>query len=385
MTSLILLHGLLLLLAPTAKSGFQPVNKKQLLIALYGNPCDCAGGSGGPVPTSYTRSTDCGSKTAYLVYEASITGGYNQKWDCVTKPKIIPTIYGKPGPCPTGCAMATEMHSTCYTEVQQYAHSDEKIYLTAVLQRTYRGSVEGDWDFSSLTGYPKFGQASCSGSPGKDVCWPPQAPVHISDGGGPSDQLREERVQKQLETIIQELYPSLNYHPLALPKPLGPDPDVQTLSVLEATYQLINTSNPVFAVDCWLCLTLGTPLPLALPVVDQTDYANSSSYNCSFSLPFRVQPVQFNASVCYLSSGHNNSFDIPVRVQNFSLCSVMLNGSAAICPAPGHVLVCGGSLAFTSLPTNWTGLCMVATVLPDIALIPRDEPVPLPSFDYIAG
>ncbi|XP_059545869.1 syncytin-B-like [Myotis daubentonii] len=49
------------------------------------------------------------------------------------------------------------------------------------------------------------------------------------------------------------------------------------------------------------------------------------------------------------------------------------------------VFVCGGNMAYTALPTNWTGLCVQASILPDIDIIPGGEPVPLPSLDYITG
>lgn len=37
------------------------------------------------------------------------------------------------------------------------------------------------------------------------------------------------------------------------------------------------------------------------------------------------------------------------------------------------------------MPVNWTGLCVLASLLPDISIIPGDEPVPLPSLDYANG
>lgn len=90
-------------------------------------------------------------------------------------------------------------------------------------------------------------------------------------------------------------------------------------------------------------------------------------------------------SLCYQGQFHNNSYDLDVGFTTFSNCSQVLNYTVPLCPAPGHVFVCGGSLAFTALPINWTGLCIQATVLPDIDIIPGDEPVPLPSLYYIAG
>ena len=60
------------------------------------------------------------------------------------------------------------------------------------------------------------------------------------------------------------------------------------------------------------------------------------------------------------------------------------NGNS-LCPSPGHVFICGGSSAYTFLSTNWIGLCVLASVLPDIHIIPGSEPVPVPSLDVIAG
>lgn len=38
-----------------------------------------------------------------------------------------------------------------------------------------------------------------------------------------------------------------------------------------------------------------------------------------------------------------------------------------------------------ALPANWNGLCIQASLLPDISIIPGEEPIPLPSLDYIPG
>ncbi|XP_063105563.1 syncytin-2 [Cavia porcellus] len=51
----------------------------------------------------------------------------------------------------------------------------------------------------------------------------------------------------------------------------------------------------------------------------------------------------------------------------------------------GQVFVCGGKMAFTFLPANLEGLCVMATLVPDIDVISGDEPVPIPSLDYSVG
>lgn len=194
-----MLLTLALLLASTSpvRSGFgPPPNPSELLQRLYGNPCDCKGGTSRVTPKSFTKITDCNTKTAYLVYLSQIGGGFTQQWECVLKPKTIPTVDGSPGPCPKDCQIVTELHSTCYSSVQQCTHSDGKIYLTTVLQRTYSGSFGGEYDHSNPTGHSKYARASCRGQVGKDTCWPPQAPIHVSDGGGPTDRLKEAIIEK---------------------------------------------------------------------------------------------------------------------------------------------------------------------------------------------
>ncbi|XP_060145879.1 syncytin-2-like [Globicephala melas] len=49
------------------------------------------------------------------------------------------------------------------------------------------------------------------------------------------------------------------------------------------------------------------------------------------------------------------------------------------------VFVCGSNLAYTYLPPNWTGVCTLATLLPNVDLISGDTPLPIPSFDLWAG
>ncbi|XP_014406000.1 PREDICTED: syncytin-1-like [Myotis brandtii] len=370
---------LLLLLAtlphPSESGLGPPPNAQDLVRALYGSPCDCTGGSTGVTPSQYSQTTDCGSRTAYLTFETLKGDGFKQGWKCVSKPKIILPVKGKPGPCPSDCQMATEMHSTCYREVQHCTHTDGKVYLTAILQRTYSGSFGGDWDTSSSQGYSKLAQASCRGNLGQASCWSPRAPVHVSDGGGPTDRVREAEVQEQIEQMIHSLYPPLR-------KPRDIDLDAQTSDILEATLRALNGSNPSLAADCWLCMTLGTAMPLALPAGNSSIQEAGS---CSLTLPFRIQPVGFSTSPCFRGLFQNNSYDLDVGYQTFSECTQVSNHSTPLCPAPGQVFVCGGSLAFTALPVNWTGLCIQAIILPDIDIIPGEEPVPLPSLDYIAG
>lgn len=110
----------------------------------------------------------------------------------------------------------------------------------------------------------------------------------MSDGGGPADTNQATKIQEKLEEAHKALFSPLVYHPLALPKPRGSvDIDAQTLDILTSTHKLLNSSNPAFAGDCWLCLHPGTPIPLSLPLPEKDFNATTL---CRASSPFLVRP-----------------------------------------------------------------------------------------------
>nr|AAF81698.2 envelope glycoprotein [Fowlpox virus]AIG99440.1 env protein [Reticuloendotheliosis virus]ARM38918.1 envelope glycoprotein [Fowlpox virus]UJR02113.1 env protein [Fowlpox virus]UJR02117.1 env protein [Reticuloendotheliosis virus] len=366
--------------------GFGTTAEGYPLQQLWGLPCDCSGGYVFSIPTYYTNSLDCGSSTAYLTYGSGTGswgwgGGFRQQWECVFKPKIIPSVQGQPGPCPSEClTIATQMHSTCYEKAQECTLLG-KTYFTAILQKTKLGSYED--------GPNKLLQASCTGTIGKPVCWDPVAPVYVSDGGGPTDMIREESVRERLEEIIRHSYPSVQYHPLALPRPRGVDLDPQTSDILEATHQVLNATNPQLAENCWLCMTLGTPIPAAIPANGNVTLDG----NCSLSLPFRVQPTGSIDVNCYAGEADNRT-GIPIGYVHFTNCTSIqevsnetshIRNLTRLCPPPGHVFVCGNNMAYTALPNKWIGLCILASIVPDMSIISGEEPIPLPSIEYTAG
>ncbi|XP_036105683.1 syncytin-1-like [Molossus molossus] len=366
-------------------AGLQPpVSKSELYDTLYGKPCDCRGGiaTNYAIPRIKFKTVDCGQRTAYLASDHSKLGGLRTpQWQCTNKPPIIPTIKGRPGTCPC-TSFSNQMHSSCYESVQECTYNN-KTYFTAILQRQWGGAVGGDWGPILPGGsHSKYAQASCSGTVAKAVCWSKEAPIHVSDGGGPQDKIKEAKTQKRLEQIMEQLYPKINYHPLALPKSRGVDLDTQTIDILDATHKALNISNPMLAADCWLCMTLGTPMPVALPV-NITSYKHNN--NCNYSLPFGVQPMGFSSPSCFKGRFQNNSYDIDVGFIAFANCSNYIEYNISMCPDRGTVFVCGDNLAYSALPQNWTGICVLATLLPDIDIISGDDPVPIPSFDYLAG
>ncbi|XP_023447347.1 syncytin-1-like [Dasypus novemcinctus] len=318
---------------------------------------------------------------AYLQAPASNTGGYGkQRWVCQNLPRVIPSVNGHPGPC-TCKSIYPSMHSSCYTEVQSCTENN-KTYYTAKLARAKFGSAGGDWSNNpSPLGNSKLTQAGCHGSVGDTVCWNKIPPVDISDGGGPQDQVRQVIIHEKIEEIIRNSFSQIEYHPLALPKTEDLNLDAQTLDILEATFNLLNKSQPYTMRNCWLCLRLGTPIPLALPTANNSYHPNST---CPIILPIRVQPIFTHTNTCLHSPSTNDSNEIHLGHLTITLCDFK-NMSDALCAGSGSVFVCGGNLAYTFLPSNWTGTCTLATLLPDVSIINGTEPVPVPSMDYIAG
>lgn len=172
--------------------------------------------------------------------------------------------------------------------------------------------------------------------------------------------------------------------PCLLPKPKGIDIDPHTSEIIDATHHTLNITNPTLANDCWLCLALGNPWPLAIPLLNDSAWPTPQITNCTLNIPFRIQPTGFNDNnyTCFYKHFQNNSFDIDVGQVTFASCSSMQNVTMALCANPGQVLACGNGLAYSMLPASWTGLCVLASLLPDIEILPGTEPVPIPTFDF---
>ncbi|XP_040328750.1 syncytin-1-like [Herpailurus yagouaroundi] len=366
-----------------------PVDKQRLLQALYGRPCDCRGsvvstialphskrivagsvGRGG-LQRSYTQTQDCGTTTAYLTQTYDTTRLQQQQWLCVNKPKPLPPM--------TKCPCSTfqeSMHSSCYDSYQQCIGPDNSTtYFTAILQSN-RAAIASDNNMQL--------QAGCSGSIGAAICWNPRAPIHVSDGGGPQDAVRQIETQTRLKDLAEHMYPQLNYHPLVLPRHSPYKLDPQTMSILETTFSLLNISNPTLAQDCWLCLPQQTPRPIAIPTEVDIRITNDC-FPSSLPDPFPVQFISpFNAS-CFINSltSQNNSID--VGIISLARCHQYITINSSLCSTNTTVFVCGNNLAYTYLPHNWTGVCILATLLPDIDLVAGKPPMPIPSLDFVAG
>ena len=193
--------------------------------------------------------------------------------------------------------------------------------------------------------------------------------------------VREERVQLIIQHQVENLFPKLEYNPLLKIVPKGVDLNPQTMDIIEATHKVLNSTNPMLTEDCWLCLGLGVTWHLAFPLLNTSDPPSPTLHNRSFTKPLKVQPTEFNASICFWSPMKNNYFDVDLGIASFTYCSTIVNSSQAGCLPPGKVFVCGDNMAYPFLPINWTGLGAPALLIPDISILPGDEPFPLPSFD----
>ncbi|KAL0611156.1 envelope glycoprotein [Plecturocebus cupreus] len=323
-------------------SGYNP---NQVLQAVYGETGNCKGGLVSSVPGTYQSTIDCGTMMAYLVYGHDKKPGYK----CLKKPTLTLVPSGSPLPsCNCSSTIYQSIHSSCYNQYATCLRGNTT-YFTAWVTRSFGG----DWAPSTPLGISyKHASAGCPTPSGQVACWQTTPTIGVSDGGGPQDQMKSHHLKESLKT----LFPALSYHPLSLPKSRRLDLDRSTQNLLKAVHSFLLHGNSSLANSCWICLPLGTPMPLALPAP-----ANYSS-NGTLRLPFPVQPIG-SACVnvtCYQKPPVNNSYDL-------------------------DSFVCGNNLAFSYLPQNWTGICMVASLFPDASIIPGNNPVPLPSFDSVIG
>lgn len=128
-----------------------------------GKPCDCQGGTykTQPVSGQVIQQIECGSKIAtnLIVTSGSMVSSSN-KWVCIKKPKIIPQVDDKPGPCSCTVFYQTT-HLACYSTVEQFTCSSTgQIYWTA--RRNGLMSIGGNEAIMRDPG-PQF--STCIGAP----------------------------------------------------------------------------------------------------------------------------------------------------------------------------------------------------------------------------
>ena len=197
---------------------------------------------------------------------------------------------------------------------------------------------------------------------------------------------QKEQAQQRLQEVMDHYFPKVHYHPLALPDRRGPlHLDPATTNLIQLTWDTLNQSSPEWAQDCWICLTVGTPHPLAVPAnLSQLVNTSVDPAACKVTSPLQVQLIE--ASIGYSLRGQitDNETALDVGVGGFASCTTIRNITTSICAPHPLVFVCGGNLAYTFLPTNWTGTCILAVLLPDIDLISGKEPVPIPTLDHVA-
>ncbi|XP_067578805.1 syncytin-1-like [Pseudorca crassidens] len=319
---------------------------------------------------------NCGGIIAYLEQTYGVTGAPSG-WKCYHNPQPCPLPPREPATCP--CSTFQEsMHSMCYSSYQQCIGANNQTYFTDILQNNKSPTInEGN----------RYLQAGCTGTPGTPVCWNIRAPLHMSDGGGPQDGIRQIETQRQIEEVYRHLYPKLNYHPLILPKVNPSELDPRTMIILKATFILLNATNPNLAQDCWLCLPQGPPRPIAIPT-----FANLNiNEQCTPTLlpePFPIQFSEFSTTFntsCFVKNDSLSNASIDLGILSSTRCSQYIPVNSSLCSPNTTVFVCGNNIAYTYLPPNWTGVCTLATLLPNVDLISGDTPLPIPSFDLWAG
>ncbi|XP_077875565.1 syncytin-2-like [Ictidomys tridecemlineatus] len=197
--------------------------------------------------------------------------------------------------------------------------------------------------------------------------------------GGGTDSVKH----LQIIRLLKPQVPDLIYHPLVLPKSQLPDLDANTWDILKTTLFLLNNSDPTLASDCWLCMTTGVVMPVAVPI----NATISDDETCQPGLPFKVQPMG-TFTECLLGMMQNNTYDVDVGVTSFGNWSISItknysSPTPALCPPNGTVFMCGENSAFPRLPAKWTGVCVLTLLLPDITIVPGDEPLPIPSLDTL--
>uniref|UniRef100_A0A5F8A015 Envelope glycoprotein n=1 Tax=Macaca mulatta TaxID=9544 RepID=A0A5F8A015_MACMU len=92
--------------------------------------------------------------------------------------------------------------------------------------------------------------------------------------------------------------------------------------------------------------------------------------------------MTFSNSSCLFSPSYNNTKEIDLGYVVFANYTSIINTTNPLCAVNGSVFVCENNMAYTYLPTNWTGLYVLATLLPDIDIIPGDEPIPIPAVEH---
>ncbi|KAL0612331.1 envelope glycoprotein [Plecturocebus cupreus] len=333
-------------------SGYNP---NQVLQVVYGEPCNCKGGLVSSVPGTYQSTIDCGTITAYLVYGNNKKPGYK----CLKKPTLTLVPPGSPLPsCNCSSTIYRSIHSSCYNQYATCLRGNTT-YFTAWVTRERAGSFGGDWASSTPLGISyKHASAGCPMPSGQVACWQTTPTIGVSDGGGPQDQMKSHHLKESLKA----LFPTLSYHSLSLSKSRHLDLDRSTQNLLKAVHSFLLHGNSSLANSCWICLLLGDPMPLALP-----------------------PPPTIAAMGPFDSLSQFNPQEAPVSMLHVTKNLRFKNSSTALFALPGQSFVCGNNLAFSYLPQNWTGICMVASLFPDASIVPGDNPVPLPSFDSVIG
>jgi hypothetical protein len=157
----------------------------------------------------------------------------------------------------------------------------------------------------------------------------------------------------------------------------------QLYRLLNATHRLLNLTNPPLAGDCWLCLSSGPLHYVAAPVSPLNQSVHDATPNCTSTNPkvSNMQLPQKAPNCIYNSRGSYPVGDLAAsqcaQIQNCTTTAIRCTVDRPWCSSPGTFFVCG-TLAYQCLPANWKGICTLASLTPQINIVPNNQTLPVP-------
>ncbi|XP_037382523.1 syncytin-1-like [Talpa occidentalis] len=263
---------------------------------------------------------------------------------------------------------------SAYTFVHSQCYERSTVYQCTESNQTFWTGIS----LGNNAGYV------CPVKAGKPFCWTLQTHWGMTDGGGVQDHARKQEVQRVFEQVAQTQ--DRWFKPIHIPGPVGSLKLEKTVqAMLDSALQFLNKTNPTLASDCWLCLREGPPRYTAIPAVyNWINWTNlkGPTHTCNQTLP--INNVKLSPTVAQMPClSHNGT--LRVGQVNKVLCSSVVsatkapsfNGSASMCPpALGTIFFCG-TTAYPVLPANWSGLCILTYLMPDVGVVPGNQSLPI--------
>jgi hypothetical protein len=157
----------------------------------------------------------------------------------------------------------------------------------------------------------------------------------------------------------------------------------QLYNLLNATHYLLNLMNPPLMDDCWLCLSLGPLLYVAIQVSLLNQSMHDTTSN-SISTKSKVKNIQLSQRApiyIYNSRGYYPVGELTAiqcdQIQNCTATTIRCTVDRQWCSNPGTFFVCG-TLAYQCLLANWKGICILVLLTPQKNIVPNNQTLPVP-------